>query len=106
MATLRERLASELDKLVEEGFHLLKDLTKEEPKSFRVVYQQWYTRALGAIRELVPDRLQEFIQLYQIEKRKTFDIDTYAIHDFMLGRELDILFEPDEMDEKGIVAMR
>jgi hypothetical protein len=108
LASLRERLASELEKLVGEGLELLKALTKGDSESFdnpfRVGYQQWYTRALGAIRELVPDRLAEFIRLYQIEKRKQIDMDTYGIHDFMLG--FSFTRGTQTVDVKTITALR
>ena len=84
--SLRERLSKVLDSLVEEGIALANDLTQDKPKIFGRSYQQWYTKALGAIRALVPDRLDEFRELYEGRPtRKVINRVTYSIKDFALG---------------------
>ena len=100
LGDFKRRLTSELDRRVKEGFELLEDLTKEEPNLFRANYQHWYTRALGAVRELSKDRLHEFTLLYQVDKRKQLGVDAYGIHDFMLGLTFFHYSEP--ANEKGI----
>ena len=82
---LRDMIAKELDSLIEQGFDLLDDLHDKDGKKFHASYQQWYTRALGAVRALVPERLEEFAKLYQGEKRKELNSLTYSISDYMLG---------------------
>jgi hypothetical protein len=102
--TLKERIASELGKLVNEGMELSQDLQNPHPTVFRTRYQGWYTRGLGVVRELLPERLLEFMQLYQVDKRKQMDVDKYGIHDYMLG--LSWSKGGQETDVKAIIIMR
>ncbi len=89
MANLRDEIAKELDGLIREGASLLKsfdDKQKEQiPKLSSIEYQSWYTKALAVVRQLMPDRLKEFVELYKIEKRKDIDYTTYTISDYLLG---------------------
>ncbi len=48
--SVRERLAGELDTLVKQGWKLLEYLSSGNPQRFASEYQEWYTRALGAVR--------------------------------------------------------
>jgi hypothetical protein len=49
-------------------------------------YQAWYTEAGSVIRQLIPDRLPEFQELYKGDgKRKTTDLQTYHIQDWLNG---------------------
>lgn len=49
-------------------------------------YQRWYTESLAVIRQLIPDRLGEFVHLYQGDRRrKKVDATTYTIQDWLLG---------------------
>lgn len=52
---------------------------------FETAYQRWYTKALPVVRQLAPDRYQEFVDLYKLEKRKQIDYETYTISDYLLG---------------------
>ena len=104
MPSLRERIAGQLSKLVTEGYELIQDLQNPDPIVFRTRYQGWYTRGLGAVRELLPERLQEFMQLYQVDKRKQMDVDKYGIHDYLLG--LSWTKGGQATDVKAIVIMR
>lgn len=54
--------------------------------SFEEEYQGWYTEAGSVIRQLIPDRLTEFQELYKGDgKRKTTDLQTYHIQDWLNG---------------------
>ncbi|HUD48858.1 MAG TPA: hypothetical protein VMR33_18640 [Candidatus Baltobacteraceae bacterium] len=54
--------------------------------SFESNYQRWYTEAYAVLKQLIPNRLAEFVQLYLGDaKRKTIDIMTYRIHDWLNG---------------------
>ncbi len=49
-------------------------------------YQRWYTEASALIRQLIPERLTEFQELYKGNgKRKTTAVETYNIQDWMNG---------------------
>ena len=51
-------------------------------------YQAWYSEALACIRQLMPDRLDDFIGYYRPGKgRKTIDVTTYTISDYLHGLE-------------------
>jgi hypothetical protein len=53
---------------------------------FRSKYQTWYTEALVLIKQILPDRLTDFIRHYEIPKqRKEFSYGNYAIEDFLQG---------------------
>jgi len=57
------------------------DAAKQVGGSFERDYQHWYTEARAVLSQLVPDRLQEFDQLYRGDgKRKTVDV-TEGRHD-------------------------
>jgi hypothetical protein len=58
---------------------------KELP-SFRLTYQSWYSEALAAVRQLLPDRLADFVSHYQRPKgRKEITPETYRIEDYLQG---------------------
>ncbi len=50
-------------------------------------YQAWYTRALAVVRQLLPDRLDEFAGLYRADRKSAKDMSalSYGINDFLLG---------------------
>lgn len=103
MATLKERLESEIKELVRQGLELLVDILQKDGKSFKSNYNNWYTRSLCAIRELIPDRLNEFTNLYKVDKKKNLDIETYGIFEHLIG----IQFEAyRNIDTKTIVFMK
>lgn len=53
----------------------------------KTAYQKWYSKSIPALRQLLPDRLDEFQKLYINEKRNINDISylTYTISDYFLG---------------------
>ena len=49
-------------------------------------YQRWYTEACLVMKQLLPDRLEEFEQFYKGDgRRKEIDISTYNIKDWLQG---------------------
>lgn len=102
-----QRIREEIEALIEEGTKIRSTETGAKSKSATgsgtkksgkppvaskwlqlISYQQWYTKALPIVRQLIPDRYAEFQQFYQHDRRATgekFDIDTYAIRDYLLG---------------------
>jgi hypothetical protein len=94
MTNSREVIRKELDSLLKQGASFLipdekKVKPKKQEKDIQKVsafeYQSWYTKALAVVRQLMPDRLKEFEELYKIEKRKGIDYTTYTISDYLLG---------------------
>jgi len=80
----REAIRKELDTLLKQGLSFLEKQGKDQTVII-FEYQSWYTKALAVVRQLIPDRLEEFEALYKIEKRKDIDYTTYTISDYLLG---------------------
>lgn len=64
-----------------------KDLKKDKIKlpNFNSEYDTWYSESLSLIKQLLPDRVDDFIKQYKQEKRKEIDYLTYGISDYLLG---------------------
>ncbi len=112
MITNLEKYKSDLDKLIKEGDMLyyaiqctfqtekftsqlkrvlkddkkVKDFIKKLPR-FTNDYQTWYSEALALVRQLLPDRLSDFISLYEKSKtrRKDLTFENYVIEDALQG---------------------
>lgn len=55
-------------------------------KPFGAAYQHWYSEALPLVRQLLPDRLNDFIRLYEKPKsRKDITYESYRIEDACQG---------------------
>ncbi|WP_299267177.1 hypothetical protein [uncultured Psychrosphaera sp.] len=97
-----ESMKEELSELKERGLNLylamidetrgLPDDFKEDLKekgtklpNFNRTYDSWYSEALVVIKQLLPDRVDDFIKQYKQEKRKEIDFLTYGISDYLLG---------------------
>ncbi|WP_426456014.1 hypothetical protein ACPF64_08710 [Acinetobacter sp. KB005] len=73
----QNKLPNEIKKMFEEkGIEL---------PNFKNEYDSWYTEALLVIKQIIPDRLNDFIKQYKDEKRKEVDYLTYGISDYLLG---------------------
>jgi hypothetical protein len=99
-----DRFKADLGKLIGLGAEMLLDLdyrhrgeikslkkeaeanAKQTYGSFEKDYQRWYTEACAVIKQLLPDRLLEFKQVYHGDgKRKKIDVATYNIQDWLNG---------------------
>lgn len=112
--TTNEKLKEDVDNLVKEGWRLILDEVmkdrlgasktssskkgakkskkgvKEEAKvapkkSLQEGYQAWYSKALPVVRQILPERYQEFVEQYKLDKRKEIDYLTYTISDYLIG---------------------
>ncbi len=45
--------------------------------NFKRSYDSWYSESLVVVKQLLPDRLEDFIKQYKQEKRKEVDFLTY-----------------------------
>lgn len=53
---------------------------------FPTAYQEWYSEAVTLVRQLMPDRLNDFIKLYEKPKaRKEVSAESYRIEDACQG---------------------
>ncbi len=63
----------------------LKDLLAQVP-SFKEDYQSWYSEAKVLIKQLLPDRLSDFVRYYEKPKgRKDISFENYRIEDYLQG---------------------
>jgi hypothetical protein len=87
--SVRERLSAEIEGLVSEGRELLNHVKEKDVSEVLQIfgrYHAWYTRALGLVKSLVPERLDEFRRQYERnEKRKAIDRVSYVIEDYLNG---------------------
>jgi len=60
-------------------------LNADKLPDFHDNYEIWYTGALHAVKILIPEREDDFIQLYKNDKRKNVMPITYTISDAVLG---------------------
>ncbi len=112
LITLGERMLTDLSLEFEST---KKQLTKDElayVKNDRGIffreYQRWYTEAGAVIKQLIPDRLSEFEDLYKGNgKRKTIDGTSYTIQDWMNGvRSGNSLSGTKHFDDNAAATMR
>jgi hypothetical protein len=121
MQTNLARYQDDLDSVIERAKLIESDLVnvvkerkgkKGEPKAgmtFQFSYQAWYSEAHEVIRQILPNRLNEFKELYQgSDKRKIITRNTYTIRDWLLGTRLTVsVFDgPMDYDDIVIVFMR
>lgn len=68
-------------------------------------YQHWYSKALPVVKQLLPDRYQEFQDQYKLAKRKEGRLDylTYTISDYLLGLNVTDRFTGEELVNRGSV---
>jgi hypothetical protein len=107
MTSNLERYRTDLDTLIQQGRHLklaiwsecypeqlkrvvaddaTKKKTAEALPSFRDTYQAWYSEAHALVKQLLPDRLADFVSHYEQPKgRKVLDGETYRIYDYLQG---------------------
>jgi hypothetical protein len=102
----RPAIKTEIKQLVKDGFQLLRreviaNQSEEQRKRFIAgfdgsvreglakkphfvkEYQDWYSPALRVVEQLLPDRYSEFRALYQDERRKVLNLETYGIADYV-----------------------
>ncbi|WP_217987324.1 hypothetical protein [Vreelandella alkaliphila] len=53
--------------------------------SFEAEYEPWYSEALLVVKQVLPDRVDDFVKQYKNEKRKEIDYLTYTISDALLS---------------------
>ena len=81
----------------------------EEVKDvFEREYQSWYTESCAVVRQLIPDRLAEFQELYKGNgKRKGATSETYHIQDWLNGLRAGRQYSGEKYyDDLGIMTMR
>jgi hypothetical protein len=109
MTTNLERFKKDLDALLEQGHQLELAMQYEtKPEEFKAIvkkqfgkeaeeflkklpsfkreYQRWYSEALVLLRQLLPDRVPDFVRHYEKPKgRKDITYESYRIEDYLQG---------------------
>lgn len=102
MSSKIDEMKKQLSKLAAKGdllYYALADLSgslSDESKkvlaekkidlpSFEAEYEPWYSEALLVVKQVLPDRVDDFVKQYKNEKRKDIDYLTYTISDALLG---------------------
>jgi hypothetical protein len=105
-----EKYKQDLKRLTNEGDKLLSDLRKNKNKAsaFHSGYQKWYSEAQEVIKQILPNRYDEFNQLYNETKRKSIDSSTYTIRDWLLGIRASVneFTKEKRFEDFGAVVMR
>ena len=85
-----------------------KKLLEEIEGTFERDYQSWYTQAGALIRQLIPDRLVEFQELYKGDgKRKATTVQTYQIQDWLNGVRSGTSYAGEKYyDDFAVITMR
>ena len=85
------------------------ELKKSVQGSMTKDYQRWYTESYVVLKQLLPDRLTEFENLYKGDgRRKNFNRETYNIQDWMNGTRAAKSYSGagKQFDDSLIVLMR
>lgn len=77
-------MEDDLGELPEDFKESLKKRKVELP-NFQLEYDSWYSEALLVVKQIIPDRLDDFVKQYKNEKRKEVDFLTYGISDYLIG---------------------
>ena len=109
MAILREFSGKDTDD------ELAGSVGKEKAKAilgelpdFKLDYQAWYSEALALVRQILPDRLQDFISYYEYPSvRKEITHQNYMIRDYLQGLQItkESVFEEKEVIVDGSSAI-
>ncbi|PRY26953.1 hypothetical protein CLV78_1011059 [Aliiruegeria haliotis] len=82
--TVSEQIYKAVDNDEEKAEKILKDFP-----SFRDDYQKWYSEAQAVIKQVLPDRLSDFISYYEYPRvRKKIDFQNYMIRDYLQGLQI------------------
>lgn len=85
---LQRGLYNELRDEYKESFDKLSDEDKKKflKAKFKDNYNSWYNESLSVIKQLMPERLDDFVMLYKLPKRKNSEISylTYTISDYLV----------------------
>ncbi len=77
----------ELAGLITEGARLLEvgQQEKLDLATLALDYETWYTKALAAVTQLIPERRTEFVEAYRRDKRRDLSAENYTISDYLGG---------------------
>ncbi len=98
-----EKYKKDIEKLVTHGEDLLwglyneleidielhgiapEEIKKIKSCTFRNQYQGWYNESLAVIKQLTPERLEDFVYYYKQPRRKELTYESYTISDYLIN---------------------
>jgi hypothetical protein len=72
---------------------------------FKTEYQAWYSPALRVVQQLLPDRYDEFRDLYKPSRRKAIDVETYGVADYIAGIRITRTYSDEEVFNSRSAAL-
>lgn len=111
MIGLREKIKAELISLLDQATNMLENLNKTRQSDSLSDYQAWYSRSLAVVRQLLPERLNEFTMLYEGKRKNARKGEVlapdYGIGDYLLGMRVRQGIPPrDTFDHESVVLMK
>ena len=101
-----DAIKEEIQELVVKGNEIWKALSRygddndrECFRFFHQEYEKWYSKAHSIVKQILPDRLKDFIELYKRDNRKTLSAETYCINDALRDLSVAYSFEPSDASE-------
>jgi hypothetical protein len=85
-AMYQETLPDQFEKTYKKALGEKYDAFVKALPGFKQVYQRWYSESCALIKQLLPDRLQDFVRHYEKPKaRKDITWTNYVIEDYLQG---------------------
>ena len=87
----KSEIKKEIEKLLDDWATLSADLLSDEKGPdkgfihFVSTYDLWYSKAVNIVKNILPDRTDDFIHLYKNDKRKSIQAATYTVSDALKG---------------------
>jgi hypothetical protein len=79
-------MARDLGKLAKKSIPELEKYKKELAiGELEKEYEAWYSEALMVVKQIIPERANDFISLYKNDKRKEISFATYTMSDYLIG---------------------
>jgi len=86
LAMQRDCFPERLDRAVKKQFGDQAESILRTLPSFAEAYQSWYSEAKVLVRQLLPDRLSDFVRYYEKPKpRKEITHENYSVEDYLQG---------------------
>jgi len=82
LAIQKECYPKNFERSIEKSGQVAKDLAKDL-SPFAGDYQPWYSEAKALVRQLLPDRLADFVGYYEAPKRKDITYKNYRVEDYL-----------------------
>lgn len=81
---MKEQIKKDLKKLFDDGIELFSLIaTGQNDITVANKYQKWYSQSMLVIKQLLPERFDEFKECYKLDKRKAIDPGTYKLFDYI-----------------------